>query len=89
MRAAVFEKYGTPEVVRVAEVPQPEPQAGEVLVRVRAVAVTSGDSRIRAARFPPGFGVGARLVFGVTGPRRPILWQLVLRRCRDRGLASR
>jgi NADPH:quinone reductase-like Zn-dependent oxidoreductase len=73
MRAAVVDRYGPPEVVRVAEVPRPEPGAGAVLVRVKAVAVTSADSRIRGARFPAGFGVPARLAFGITRPRRPIL----------------
>lgn len=73
MQAAVVDRYGAPEVVRIAEVPRPEPRADEVLVRVRAVAVTSGDARIRAARFPPGFGLPARLAFGITRPRRRIL----------------
>ncbi|MEJ2857116.1 MULTISPECIES: NAD(P)-dependent alcohol dehydrogenase [unclassified Saccharothrix] len=73
MRAAVVDRYGAPEVVRVVEVPMPKPRAGEVVVRVRAVAVTSGDARIRAARFPSGFGVLGRLALGVRGPRRPVL----------------
>jgi NADPH:quinone reductase-like Zn-dependent oxidoreductase len=73
MRAAVVDRYGPPEVVRVAELPRPEPRAGEVLVRVRAVAVTSGDARIRSARFPTGFGSLARVMFGLVRPRRPIL----------------
>ena len=73
MRAAIVRHYGPPEVVRIAEVPQPTPQAGEVLVRVKAAAVTAGDSRIRGARFPPGFGFPARLAFGVLRPRRAIL----------------
>jgi NADPH:quinone reductase-like Zn-dependent oxidoreductase len=73
MRAAVVDRYGSPEVVRVAEVPRPQARPGGVLVRVRAVAVTSADARIRAARFPSGFGVLARLAFGVVRPRRPIL----------------
>lgn len=73
MQAAVCERYGPPEVVRVLDVPQPEPRADQVLVRVRAAAVTSGDARIRAARFPGGFAVPARLAFGVRRPRRPIL----------------
>ncbi|WP_282702984.1 hypothetical protein [Streptomyces sp. CC219B] len=34
MRAAVFERYGGPEVVRVVEVARPVARAGEVLVRV-------------------------------------------------------
>jgi NADPH:quinone reductase-like Zn-dependent oxidoreductase len=73
MRAAVVHRYGAPEVVEVTEVPTPVPRADEVLVRVRAVAVTSGDARIRAARFPPGFGLLARLALGITRPRRAIL----------------
>jgi len=73
MHAAVFERYGAPELVHVTEVPRPEPRAGEVLVRVRAAAVTSADARIRAARFPRGFGLLARLMFGLSRPRRPIL----------------
>lgn len=73
MRAALVQRYGGPEVVRVAEVDTPEPGADEVRVRVAAAAVTSGDARIRAARFPAGFAPFARLVFGVVRPRRPIL----------------
>jgi NADPH:quinone reductase-like Zn-dependent oxidoreductase len=73
MRAAVVERYGPPEVVRVVEMPRPVTADDEVLVRVEAVAVTSGDARIRAARFPPGFAVPARLAFGIRRPRRAIL----------------
>jgi len=35
--------------------------------------LTSGDARIRGARFPPGFGLPARLAFGLRRPRRRIL----------------
>ena len=58
---------------RLADVPRPRPGADGVLVRVHAAAVTSGDARIRGARFPKGFGPGARLVFGVLRPRRRVL----------------
>lgn len=73
MRAVIVDRYGPPEVARVVEVPKPNPRKGEVLVRVAAAAVTSGDARIRGARFPPGFGLPARLAFGLRGPRRRIL----------------
>jgi NADPH:quinone reductase-like Zn-dependent oxidoreductase len=73
MRAAVVHRYGPPEVVRVAEVPRPVPADAEVLVRVEAAAVISGDARIRAARFPPGFALPARLAFGIRRPRRAVL----------------
>lgn len=72
MRAAVIDRYGPPEVVRVAEVPRPRARRDELLVRVVAAPVTSGDARIRGARFPPGFGLPARLAFGMTRPRRRI-----------------
>lgn len=73
MRAAVVDRYGPPEVVSVTEVPLPQPGTGEVLVHVLAAAVTSGDSRIRGARFPRGFGPLARLAFGIARPRRRVL----------------
>lgn len=73
MRAAVVDRYGPPDVVRIAEVTRPQPRPDEVVVRVAAAAVTSGDARIRAARFPAGFAPFARLAFGVRRPRRRIL----------------
>lgn len=73
MQAAVIDRYGPPEVLRVTELTRPEPRAVEVLVRVAAAAVTSADARIRAARFAEGFGIPARLMFGIRRPRRPIL----------------
>ena len=73
MKAVVVERYGPPEVAVVAEEPLPEPGLGEVLVRVDAAAVTSGDARMRAASFPPGFGFLARLGIGIRGPRRRVL----------------
>lgn len=73
MRAAVVDRYGPPEVVRVIDVPAPTPGRGEVLVRVGAVAVSAGDARLRAGRFPRGFGAPARVAVGLRGPRRAIL----------------
>jgi NADPH:quinone reductase-like Zn-dependent oxidoreductase len=73
MRAVVVDRYGPPDVARIAEVPRPVPRKDEVLVRVVAAAVTSGDARIRGGRFPPGFALPARLAFGLRGPRRRIL----------------
>ena len=77
MRAAIVDRYGPPEVVRIGEVPDPTPGAKEVLVRVRAAAVTSGDARIRAARFPPGFALPGRLGLGLRRPRRAVLGGVV------------
>lgn len=73
MRAVQFQEYGPPEVLTLTERPLPRPKKNEVLVRVRAVAVTSGDARIRGARFPRWFSWPARLVFGVRRPRLQVL----------------
>lgn len=73
MHAALVTRYGPPENVRVAEIPVPQVGPGRVLVRVNAAAVTSADARIRAARFPRGFGILGRMALGMQGPRQPIL----------------
>lgn len=73
MRAAVVERYGPPEVVSVVERPDPVAGKGQVLVRVHATALNSGDARIRGCRFPRGFAVPGRLALGIRGPRRAVL----------------
>jgi NADPH:quinone reductase-like Zn-dependent oxidoreductase len=50
MRAAVRTAYGPPEVVRVTDVPTPEPDHGEVLVRVQATTVNRTDRGYRSGR---------------------------------------
>jgi NADPH:quinone reductase-like Zn-dependent oxidoreductase len=72
MKAAVCERYGRPEVVRIKEVPTPVPARGEVLVRAAASTVNSGDARLRAMRVPRGLGLPVRLTSGITKPRQPI-----------------
>lgn len=73
MKAVVCTRYGPPEVLEIQEVPKPVPAASEILIRVRATTVTSGDWRIRSLEMPPGFGILARPIFGFTKPRQPIL----------------
>ncbi len=73
MRAAVYDRYGPPEVVHLAQVPTPTPTDNEVLIRIRATTVSSGDWRARSLNLPRGFGFMGRLVFGLTGPRQRIL----------------
>lgn len=73
MKAAVYHRYGPPEVVEIVELPKPVPADDEVLIRVRATTVTAGDWRMRSADVPPGFGLLMRLALGITGPRKSIL----------------
>ena len=69
MKALTYNTYGPPEVVRVTDVPCPEPQQNEILVRVYASAVNTSDWRIRAAAFPGIAALPARLTFGLRRPR--------------------
>lgn len=71
MRAAIAGRYGTP--IEIGERAVPEPKAGWVRVRVKAAAVTSGDARMRAGRFPRGFATLGKLALGVRKPRKPVL----------------
>jgi NADPH:quinone reductase-like Zn-dependent oxidoreductase len=50
MRAAVRDRYGPPEVVRVVEVDRPAVRDRDVLVRVRATTVNRTDCGLRAAK---------------------------------------
>lgn len=68
MKAVVHDRYGPPEVLRVAEVDRPEPAEDEVLVRVHATTVTRTDIHMRAAK--PFFW---RFMLGLRRPRRRIL----------------
>ena len=43
MRAAVYDRYGPPEVLRIDEVPEPSIGESDVLMRVRASSVNSWD----------------------------------------------
>ncbi|MCC6616034.1 MAG: NAD(P)-dependent alcohol dehydrogenase [Anaerolineae bacterium] len=75
MKAIVCTKYGPPEVLRLQDVRKPSPRANEVLIKIRATAVTASDCIIRGFKLkrlsPMGFMMG--LVIGFRGPRKPIL----------------
>lgn len=73
MKAAICTKYGPPEVVRVQEVAKPVQKSNEILVRVMASAVNSGDVRVRGLVVSGWMKVVMRLVLGISRPRKPIL----------------
>ncbi|MGW3342012.1 NAD(P)-dependent alcohol dehydrogenase [Nonomuraea rubra] len=60
MRAALFDRYGPPEVLYVGTVPRPVPAPGEVLVRVHAASVNGGELHGRAGKVRPVTGLMQR-----------------------------
>jgi NADPH:quinone reductase-like Zn-dependent oxidoreductase len=73
MQACIYETYGAADLVRVAEVDKPNIRPDELLVQVRAAAVTTADWRFRASEFPRIFWLLGRLMTGLLRPRNPIL----------------
>lgn len=74
MKAIVYREYGSPDVLKLRDVETPIPQADEVLIKVHATTVTTGDVNMRGFVFvPPGFGFAPRLMFGLTKPKKQIL----------------
>jgi len=69
MRAAITTRYGGPEVIKIQEVPVPTIKANELLIKVKASSLNSGDVRIRRL---DGGGVPPflmRLIFGWQRPK--------------------
>jgi NADPH:quinone reductase-like Zn-dependent oxidoreductase len=73
MKAVVCTKYGGPEVLKLREVEKPVPKENEMLVELRATAVTRSDLFIRGTKMPLYFKILLRLYMGILKPRRPII----------------
>lgn len=72
MKAIVATSYGSPEVLQLQEVEKPTPKDNELLIKVHATTVNTGDYRMRSFNVPPLFWLPARLTLGFTKPKHPI-----------------
>src|SRR5262249_23042081 len=52
MKAILVREFGSPDVLKLEEVPTPKPAAGEVLVRIHAAGVNPYDTYMRAGTYP-------------------------------------
>ncbi|WP_433685431.1 NAD(P)-dependent alcohol dehydrogenase [Nocardia sp. CA-119907] len=67
MRAVVYDRYGGPEVLSIAEVPAPTPGPKQVLVQVHATSINLSDwETLRGTPLYSRIG-------GLRAPRRPVL----------------
>lgn len=73
MTAAVYRRFGAPDVVHVEQVRKPSPKAGDVLIKVHASTLSAADYRARSRDIPAGLGVLAAFGIGLFRPSRPIL----------------
>ena len=68
MKAAVYHKYGAPEVVEVTQLEKPSPKRGEVLINVHYTTVNRNDCGFRK-----GLPLVVRAFSGLLQPKIPVL----------------
>ncbi|WP_455919947.1 NAD(P)-dependent alcohol dehydrogenase [Priestia megaterium] len=73
MKAMVCTKYGKPDVLQLEEVEKPIPKENEILIKIHATTVTSGDCRVRSFNSPLLLWLPMRIVLGLRKPRKSIL----------------
>jgi NADPH:quinone reductase-like Zn-dependent oxidoreductase len=87
MKAIECTRYGPPEVLRLTEREKPAPGNKEVLIRMRATAVTASDCIVRGFKLPRQsfIGVMMGMVLGFKRPRRKVLGMIISGEIEDCG----
>jgi NADPH:quinone reductase-like Zn-dependent oxidoreductase len=70
MKAIVWTKYGSPDVLQLKETAKPTPKANEVLIKIYATTVTAGDCEARNLKMPILIRLPMRMYVGLSKPKR-------------------
>src|SRR5688572_26295580 len=70
MKAIVWTKYGSPDVLQLREIAKPTPKANEVLIKIYATTVTAGDCEARNLKLPILIRLPMRMYVGLRKPKR-------------------
>ena len=74
MKAIVYERYGSPDVLQVKEIEKPAPEDDEILVKIHAAEVTKADCEMRSFNFQvKWFWLPLRFALGLTKPKKQVL----------------
>ena len=75
MKAIVYRDYGSPDVLKLEDIPKPTAGDDQVLIKVYAATVGTWDCEARSFTFPLWFWLPLRLAMGIRTPRWPVLGQ--------------
>jgi NADPH:quinone reductase-like Zn-dependent oxidoreductase len=74
MKAVLYEKYGTPDVLQLKEIRKPAPKDDELLIKVHAAEATKADCELRSFKFAvKWFWLPLRVAMGILKPKKPVL----------------
>ena len=70
MKAVICTEYGPPEVLLLKEIDKPVPGDNDLLIKIHASTVTTGDCELRGLTLPLWTQIPMRLYMGYSKPRK-------------------
>ena len=70
MKAVIWTKYGSPDVLQLGQIERPASKDNEILIKIHAASVTTGDCEMRDLKFPIWIGLPLRIYMGFFKPTR-------------------